>query len=96
MAQAKGTQKEGNYKEIYGAYINLQRMIRKDGFKLIVYPKIKKLLLFDLQNDPDEIENLAEDPKQKEKVRSLFKDLIQLQKEMEDELNLEEIYERLI
>lgn len=95
LPQAKGIQKEGNYEEIYGAYINLQRMIRKDGFKLIVYPKIKKFLLFDLENDPEEIENLAEDPAQKEKVRSLFKDLLELQKEMEDELSLEELYEEI-
>jgi len=95
LPQAKGNQKEGSYKEIYGAYVDLQRMIRKDGFKLIIYPKIKKILLFDLENDPEEMENLAENSNQKDKVKSLFKDLIQLQKEMEDELNLEEIYEEL-
>ena len=95
LPQAKGIQKEGNYKAIYGAYIKFQRMIRKDGFKLIVYPKINKLLLFDMKNDPEEIDNLAEDPMQKDKVKSLFKDLIQLQKEMEDELSLEEMYEQL-
>ena len=27
---------------IYGAYMDSQRMIRKDGYKLMVYPKIKK------------------------------------------------------
>ena len=95
LAQAKGEMKEGNYKEIYGAYIDLQRMIRKDGFKLIVYPKIKKILLFDLQKDPEEIENLADMPKYKNKVKSLFADLIQLQKEMEDGLDLGAMYEEL-
>ena len=95
LAQAKGVQKEGNYKEIYGAYINYQRMIRKDGFKLIVYPKIKKILLFDLANDPEEMDNLANNPNQKEKVKALFKDLIRLQQEMEDGLSLLEIYEEL-
>lgn len=95
LPQAKGIQKEGNYKAIYGAYIKFQRMIRKDGFKLIVYPKINKLLLFDMKNDPEEIDNLADDPNQKEKVQALFKDLIHLQKEMEDELSLEEMYEQL-
>jgi len=33
----RGEKKE-NYEEIYGGYINLQRMITKDGWKLLYYP----------------------------------------------------------
>jgi arylsulfatase A-like enzyme len=85
---AQGKQTEGNYPAIYGAYMNLQRMIRKDGFKLIVYPKIDKILLFDLENDPKEMSDLSEDPAHAEKIQDLYKDLTALQKEMQDPLVL--------
>ncbi len=49
----------GHYSGIYGAYMNLQRMIRKDGYKLLVYPTIDKVLLFDLEADPNEMKDLA-------------------------------------
>lgn len=95
LSQAKGTQKEGSYDAIYGAYIDLQRMIRKDGYKLIVYPNIKKILLFDLEKDPEEMENLADLPEQKTRVKNLFGDLMTLQKEMEDDLDLTAIYKEI-
>ena len=75
LPQAKGLNKKGNYQEIYGGYTTVQRMIRKDGFKLIVYPKINKVLLFDMENDPEEINDLAQETAYQEKVKSLFQDL---------------------
>ena len=63
-------------------------MIRKDGFKLIVYPKIDKVLLFDMEKDPEEINNLADTPEYAEKVTSMFKGLLELQLSMRDELEL--------
>ncbi len=92
---AKGTSVKGNYNEIYGAYLDVQRMIRKDNYKLLVYPEIKKTLLFDLKNDPEEMKDISDKKENKEKVKQLFKDLIQLQKEMDDPLNLENIYNSL-
>lgn len=92
LKQARGERTTSHYDEIYGAYVDYQRMIRKDGFKLIVYPKINKLLLFDLKKDPEEIENLADHEDQQETIKTLFADLIALQKEMDDELELKEIY----
>ena len=47
-------------------------MIRKDGFKLIVYPKIDKVLLFYMKNDPEEINNLADNPDYTEKVALMY------------------------
>lgn len=95
LPQAKGEKQESHYEEIYGAYIDHQRMIRKDGFKLIVYPRVEKILLFDLDKDPDEIQNLADDDNQSARVKSMFSDLIELQKEMEDDLDLQHIYAAL-
>ncbi|GAA3610713.1 sulfatase-like hydrolase/transferase [Flavivirga amylovorans] len=89
---AKGNTDKSNYEAIYGAYLNVQRMIRKDGFKLLVYPKIDKILLFDLNKDPEEMNNIADNPANKDKVKSLFKDLMQLQKDMEDPLDISNLY----
>ncbi len=88
MSMAHGKQKKSVYDAIYGCYTNQQRMIRKDGYKLIVYPEAKKMLLFNLKKDPLEITDLAEKSKYHSKVKELFVALINLQKEMDDELDL--------
>ena len=85
---AKGTQTQSNYEAIYGCYVQHQRMIRKNGYKLIVYPKLKQVKLFDLQSDPAEKTNLAGESDQAERLAGLFNDLVQLQQEMDDELDL--------
>ena len=91
-----GENTKGNYNGVYGAYMNLQRMIRKDGFKLLVYPKINKVLLFDMKQDPNEINDLATQPQYKENVSTLFKDLMELQKTMNDSLDLQSTYEKVV
>ena len=92
---AKGTTEKSHYEAIYGAYLSVNRMIRKDNFKLLVYPKLKKVLLFDLKNDPEEMNDIAAIPSNKKQVKSLFKELLQLQKEMDDPLDLTAIYKAL-
>lgn len=83
---ARGTQTQSNYPAIYGAYEkNSQRMIRKDGFKLIVYPRAEKKLLFDMNKDPQEMHDLADLPEYAEKVAELSAALQQLQQDMGDE-----------
>ncbi|PKA97476.1 arylsulfatase A-like enzyme [Flavobacteriaceae bacterium MAR_2009_75] len=84
----EGKREQSHYDGIYGAYIDVQRMIRKDGFKLLVYPKIGKVLLFDMENDPDEMNNLSEREEYSEKVESMFVNLIKLQEKMGDKLSL--------
>ena len=87
LSTAKGTSQEKIYKNgIYGAYIDYQRMIRKDGFKLIVYPKIKKTVLFDLKNDPLEINDLSTNVNYLKKKTDLFTGLLSLQKKFGDPL----------
>lgn len=88
MDLIKDTQKDNKYNSIYGAYKTAQRMIRKDNFKLIVYPGGKVMLLFDLKNDPNELKDLSDDPEHRSKIKSLFNELIVKQKKMGDSLIL--------
>ena len=89
MPLARGERTDSYYDAIYGAYIDKQRSIRKDGFKLIAYPKAKKLLLFDLNNDPEEMVDLSEAPEYAEKLKSLYSDLQVLQTSYDDPLKLD-------
>jgi choline-sulfatase len=77
-----------HYDAVYGGYLQLQRMIRKDGFKLILYPKENVRLLFDLEKDPDEKTNLADKPEYAAQVKALLHDLARLQQETGDTLEL--------
>lgn len=92
----EGENTNGHYDGIYGAYMQLQRMIRKDGFKLILCPKIQQVLLYDLVGDPNEMKDLAGNPDYKEKVRQLFDELIALQKDMGDTLDLKDVYHEVV
>jgi arylsulfatase A-like enzyme len=46
---------------ILTGYRDVQRAVRDDRWKLIVYPKINKVQLFDLQADPHETKDLSAD-----------------------------------
>lgn len=48
--------------ELFFAYKKVQRAVRNDRWKLIRYPQIDRTQLFDLQSDPQETVNLADDP----------------------------------
>ncbi|AQT68839.1 Arylsulfatase [Anaerohalosphaera lusitana] len=88
-------EKKSSYDAVYGGYMNLQRMITKDGFKMILYPKISKVLLFDLESDPLETTNLADMEKYGKTVAKLSKSMAKLQKSMQDPLDLSEAYSEL-
>ncbi|WP_298474162.1 sulfatase-like hydrolase/transferase [uncultured Maribacter sp.] len=92
MDLATGKETKSNYKAIYNGYVDLQRMIRKDGYKLLLYPKLKKVLLFDLNKDPEEMNDLASKEEYQPKIASLYKDLVAMQKELNDPLDLSEFY----
>ncbi|MEO2011627.1 MAG: sulfatase-like hydrolase/transferase [Pirellulaceae bacterium] len=47
--------------EVYGYFRDRQRMIRTQRWKLIEYPRIERLQLFDLQVDPRETNDLSRD-----------------------------------
>ena len=63
-------------------------MIQKDHYKLIVYPAIQKILLFDLNNDPHEMTDLSSLEEYQPKVESLMNDLKSLQIQLNDTVNL--------
>jgi arylsulfatase A-like enzyme len=71
-----------------GAYMNLQRMIEKDGKKLILYPAAKVVRVFDLRVDPAEMHDLAGTPAGKTLAVPLFQRLLEIQKESGDTLDL--------
>jgi arylsulfatase A-like enzyme len=77
-------------------YVDFQRMIRKDGYKLMLFPKIKRVELYNLNDDPFETINLAEQKEYKPKAKALFEDLIIMQKMMKDTLNLKTIFNNKI
>jgi len=58
---------------LYFAYMNWQRSVRNDRFKLIEYcvDDTRHTQLFDLKNDPHELNNLADDPKYKDQLQTL-------------------------
>jgi arylsulfatase A-like enzyme len=85
-----------HYDAIYGAYLERQRMVIVGDWKLMVYPTVPKLRLFDLANDPLEINDLADDPTQASRVRELFHTLLRLQKQFDDPLDLSERVAKLV
>lgn len=77
----------GNWrKAVYGAYIDFQRMVVRDGFKLIGYPKLDKIMLFNLQNDPLETRDLSNDPRYAFQRTQLKDELRRLAAELDDQL----------
>jgi len=73
---------------IFCAYKNLQRSVRKEGYKLIEYfiGEARKTQLFNINEDPWEINDLAADPKYSEVVDSLQKELVKWQRDLDDPL----------
>lgn len=76
------------YPAIFGSYKGYQRMVRTKTHKLIIYPEAKQLQLFDLENDPQELRNLAGDQMYRGTIESLFGELKRLQQEVGDTLSL--------
>lgn len=72
--------------DVMAAYQNVQRAIRTDRWKLILYNVAgqKHTQLFDLANDPLETRNLAADPRQAGRLRELKALLLKRLKEAED------------
>jgi arylsulfatase A-like enzyme len=74
--------------DLLTAYRDVQRAIRDDRWKLIAYPRINKVQLFDLRDDPDERRDLAADPASAAEVDRLAALLRRRQAEAGDGLPL--------
>ncbi len=85
----EGKSEQSSYPEVYGAYTDRQRMIRVDDYKLIVYPYAGVRRLFNLADDPAEMNDLAAVPDQQERLDDMFEKLVKLQADMGDTLKLE-------
>ncbi|WDI39746.1 sulfatase-like hydrolase/transferase [Bremerella sp. P1] len=82
-------EKTESYDAIYNCYLNVQRSITEDGFKLMVYPKANRVKLFDLTNDPTEVKDLSADPAYAERKQQLFATLQKWQAKVGDTLELD-------
>jgi len=69
---------------IFLAYRQFQRAVREDRWKIIVYPHINKVQLFDMQNDPHEIKDLSGDPANAGHIERLTLKLKDWQKKLGD------------
>jgi arylsulfatase A-like enzyme len=74
------------YPHLIGYYTDTQRMIRTDRWKLILYPKAGQQQLFDLANDPNEMNNLSSQPEHAGRVVELRATLERWLKENGDPL----------
>jgi len=89
-------QRKANYDAVYGGYLNVQRMVTQGDYKLLLYPKIKKALLFNLKDDPDEMKDLYAGGAHKPIAKKLFARLLDLQKDTGDTLDLKKVYPGLL
>ncbi len=80
-----------SYEAIFGSYRHFQRMVRTPSHKLILYPVVDEIQLFDLKQDPFELNNLASMPAYQDTIRMLYDTLLELQQEVGDTLTLPEL-----
>jgi arylsulfatase A-like enzyme len=83
---------KSRYESVYGAYLELQRAITHDGWKLIAYPKAKVLRLYHLAEDPQEMRDLAAKPEHAAKVKDLLQRLVKLSADLHDEVDLTKVF----
>jgi arylsulfatase A-like enzyme len=69
---------------LFLTFMDSQKAIREEDWKLIRFPRIGRTQLFDLAHDPHEIKDLANDAGQKERVNELTGKLAALQKQFGD------------
>ncbi len=91
---AKG-EKKSPYPSIYGAYLGFQRSVILDDYKLILYPQVPIARLYNLKDDPNEMKDLAKSAKHQGTMKRLFKELLSLQKQMDDKLDLKAKFPQL-
>ena len=92
MPLISGRTSEPPYKEIYGAYLDAQRSITIGSEKLLVYPNVPTVRVYDLFRDPFELKDMAKTKRGKAIASKLFPRLVKLQKDMGDKLELTQYF----
>ncbi len=86
---------KGGLDAVYAAYMDKQRAVIDDGWKLILYPEAKVTKLFHLTADPQETKDLAADPAMTGRKKALFAKFRELQERYDDKLDLESVFPEL-
>ncbi len=86
---------KGGFDAVYAAYMDKQRAVIDDGWKLILYPEAKAAKLFHLTADPQETKDLAADPAMTDRKKALFAKFRELQERYDDKLDLESVFPEL-
>lgn len=73
---------------IYAGYGKFQRAIRDERYKMIFIPSIKYVYLFDLEKDPNEIENLYGQKRYDKVVEKLVKEYVVWSQKSGDQYDL--------
>jgi arylsulfatase A-like enzyme len=73
---------------VFLPFMQFQRAVRDERWKLIAYPKIGHLQLFDLQNDPHETTSVIDGPENAVHVERLRQLMKQWQAKVGDTLEL--------
>jgi arylsulfatase A-like enzyme len=71
-------------KTLFTSYKQFMRSVRDDRWKLIRYPHINRSQLFDLENDPHELKDLAGSAEGKERITRLMAEMSAWQKKIGD------------
>jgi arylsulfatase A-like enzyme len=96
LPHIRDPQSPSDYDSIYGCYLaGMQRMIRVGDWKLIVYPQAHVVRLYNLAQDAQEMHDLAAVPQQQQRIRNMFGQLVQLQRDMGDTLDLHAAFPEL-
>ncbi|ALJ05374.1 choline sulfatase [Pseudalgibacter alginicilyticus] len=86
---AMGETNKSAYPVVYGAYFGTQRMYRTENYKMIIYPTINKVRLYNMKKDPLEIVDLAENKEEhRELLNRLFQEYKMLQNQMGDPIDI--------
>jgi arylsulfatase A-like enzyme len=81
-------ERESVRESVFLPFRSVQRSIRDERWKLIVYPEIGHMQLFDLENDLNEMHNLIEDPNHADEVARLLELMGEWQAQVGDTLEV--------
>ena len=85
---------EKSYDAIYGGYLKGQRAIIKGDLKLLLFPRVPLIQMFDTKADPDEVSNIYEE--NKAEAKAMFAEFLKLQEETGDTLDLKSVFPELL